>query len=120
MWGVGIGCFGAAFNNFLVETYDINGFDCGVLEFLRETPSVLLVAIFAALQGTLRRRNHQPSSCGIWVNGGATCRLCSQVFLERIERYAKCPASLCKILSVTIKYGLHVNPDGGIQVFRQG
>ena len=49
VWGVGIGCFGAAFNNFLVETYDINGFDRGVLEFLRETPGVLLVAIFAAL-----------------------------------------------------------------------
>ena len=51
VWGVGIGCFGAAFNNFLVETYDINGFDRGVLEFLRETPGVLLVAIFAALWG---------------------------------------------------------------------
>ena len=49
VWGVGIGCFGAAFNNFLVETYDVNGFDRGVLEFLRETPGVLLVAIFAAL-----------------------------------------------------------------------
>ena len=49
VWGVGIGCFGAAFNNFLVETYDITGFDRGVLEFLRETPGVLLVAIFAAL-----------------------------------------------------------------------
>ena len=49
MWGVGIGCFGAAFNNFLVETYDINGFDRGVLEFLRETPGVLLVALFAVL-----------------------------------------------------------------------
>ena len=47
VWGVGMGCFGAAFNNFLVETYDINGFDRGVLEFLRETPGVLLVAIFA-------------------------------------------------------------------------
>ena len=49
VWGVGMGCFGAAFNNFLVETYDINGFDRGLLEFLRETPGVLLVAIFAAL-----------------------------------------------------------------------
>ena len=49
VWGIGIGCFGAAFNNFLFETYDINGFDRGVLEFLRETPGVLLVAIFAAL-----------------------------------------------------------------------
>ena len=49
VWGIGIGCFGAAFNNFLVETYNINGFDRGVLEFLRETPGVLLVALFAVL-----------------------------------------------------------------------
>ncbi|MBR4612228.1 MAG: hypothetical protein IKO40_05875, partial [Kiritimatiellae bacterium] len=49
VWGIGIGCFAAAFNNFLVETYDIGGFDRGLLEFLRETPGVLLVAIFAAL-----------------------------------------------------------------------
>ena len=49
VWGVGMGCFAAVFNNFLVETYDIGGFDRGVLEFMRETPGVLLVAIFAAL-----------------------------------------------------------------------
>jgi predicted MFS family arabinose efflux permease len=49
VWGVGMGCFAAVFNNFLVETYDIGGFDRGVLEFLRETPGVMLVAIFAAL-----------------------------------------------------------------------
>lgn len=46
-----MGCFAAVFNNFLVETYDITGFDRGVLEFLRETPGVMLVAIFAALHG---------------------------------------------------------------------
>ena len=49
VWGVGMGCFAAAFNNFLVETYDITGFQRGVLEFVRETPGVLLVAILAAL-----------------------------------------------------------------------
>ena len=49
VWGVGMGCFGAAFNNFLVETYDVSGLQRGVLEFLRETPGVLLVAILAAL-----------------------------------------------------------------------
>ena len=51
VWGIGMGCFGAVFNNFLVETYDIGGVDRGVLEFLRETPGVMLVAIFAALGG---------------------------------------------------------------------
>ena len=49
VWGVGIGCFQAAFNNFLVDMYDIDGVDRGVLEFLRETPGVLLIAILALL-----------------------------------------------------------------------
>ena len=49
VWGVGMGCFGAVFNNFLVEIYGISGLQRGVLEFLRETPGVLLVAILAAL-----------------------------------------------------------------------
>ena len=49
VWGVGMGCFGAAFNNFLVETYGVTGMQRGILEFLRETPGVMLVAILAAL-----------------------------------------------------------------------
>jgi predicted MFS family arabinose efflux permease len=49
VWGIGIGCFQAAFNNFLVDTYNIDGIDRGVLEFLRETPGVLLIAILALL-----------------------------------------------------------------------
>lgn len=50
VWGIGVGCFQAAFNNFLVETYNIDGVDRGVLEFLREMPGVLLIAIFALLR----------------------------------------------------------------------
>ena len=49
VWGIGIGCFQAAFNNFLVDIYDIDGVDRGVLEFLRETPGVLLIALLALL-----------------------------------------------------------------------
>ena len=49
VWGIGIGCFQAAFNNFLVDMYDIDGIDRGVLEFLRETPGVFLIAILALL-----------------------------------------------------------------------
>ena len=51
VWGVGIGCFGAVFNNFLVEIHDVSGVQRGLLEFLRETPGVMLVAILAALHG---------------------------------------------------------------------
>ena len=49
VWGVGMGCFGAVFNNFLVEIHGVTGTQRGLLEFLRETPGVLLVAILAAL-----------------------------------------------------------------------
>jgi predicted MFS family arabinose efflux permease len=49
VWGIGMGCFQAAFNNFLVDMYNIDGVDRGVLEFLRETPGVLLIAILALL-----------------------------------------------------------------------
>ena len=49
VWGVGIGCFQASFNNFLVEFYSIGGMERGVLEFLREMPGVCLVAILALL-----------------------------------------------------------------------
>lgn len=49
MWGVGMGCFQATFNNFLVEYYSIGGFDRGLLEFMRELPGVCLVGLLAAL-----------------------------------------------------------------------
>ncbi len=49
VWGIGIGCFAATFNNFLVEFYDINGMQRGALEFSREMPGVLLVLILSAL-----------------------------------------------------------------------
>lgn len=49
VWGIGMGCFNAVFNNFVVDEYRVTGFDRGVLEFMRETPGVLLVAVLAAL-----------------------------------------------------------------------
>ena len=49
VWGVGMGCFQATFNNFLVEYYSIGGFDRGVLEFMREIPGVCLVGLLALL-----------------------------------------------------------------------
>lgn len=51
VWGVGIGCFGAVFNNYLVEIHNVSGMQRGLLEFLRETPGVMLVVILAALHG---------------------------------------------------------------------
>lgn len=49
IWGIGLGSFNAIFNNFVVDEYHVNGFDRGALEFVREIPGVLLVAILAAL-----------------------------------------------------------------------
>lgn len=49
VWGVGMGCFQATFNNFLVEFYSIGGVDRGILEFMRELPGVCLVALLAIL-----------------------------------------------------------------------
>lgn len=49
VWGIGIGCFQATLNNFLVEFYAIGGMERGILEFLREMPGVCLVALLALL-----------------------------------------------------------------------
>ena len=49
VWGIGMGCFNAVFHNFVVDEYHINGFDRGVLEFMREIPGVLLVVVLALL-----------------------------------------------------------------------
>ena len=49
VWGIGMGCFNAIFHNFVVDEYHINGLDRGVLEFMREIPGVLLVAVLALL-----------------------------------------------------------------------
>lgn len=49
IWGIGLGSFNAIFNNFVVDEYQVTGFDRGVLEFVREIPGVLLVVILAAL-----------------------------------------------------------------------
>ncbi len=49
VWGIGVGCFAAAMNNFLSELYGMNGMDRGWLEFFRELPGLLLVFILALL-----------------------------------------------------------------------
>ena len=49
VWGIGVGCFAAAMNNFLSDLYGMNGMDRGWLEFFRELPGLLLVFILALL-----------------------------------------------------------------------
>ena len=49
VWGVGVGCFQAAMNNFLSEVHGMDSFDRGILEFFREFPGLMLVFILALL-----------------------------------------------------------------------
>ena len=49
VWGVGVGCFMAALNNYLSEIYHMNSLDRGWLEFFRELPGLALVFILALL-----------------------------------------------------------------------
>ena len=49
VWGVGVGCFAAAMNNFLSEIYRMDSLDRGWLEFFRELPGLALVFLLALL-----------------------------------------------------------------------
>ena len=49
VWGVGVGCFMAAMNNFLADIHDMNSMERGWLEFFRELPGMMLVAALALL-----------------------------------------------------------------------
>ena len=49
VWGIGVGCFMAAMNNFLSDLLKMDSFDRGVLEFFREMPGLLLVVLLALL-----------------------------------------------------------------------
>lgn len=76
VWGIGIGCFQATFNNFLVDVYGIGGADRGFLEFLREMPGVCLVAILAGLR---RYTDWQILRLGTLISLVAACLLLAPV-----------------------------------------
>lgn len=52
VWGIGIGCFAASLNNYLVDVHGLNQFQRGILEFFREMPGLLLVFLLALLHRT--------------------------------------------------------------------
>lgn len=52
VWGIGVGCFAASLNNFLVDIHDLNQVQRGMLEFFRELPGLLLVFLLALLHRT--------------------------------------------------------------------
>jgi len=49
VWGIGVGCFSASLNNFLVDMYQMDSVDRGWLELFRELPGLMLVFLFAIL-----------------------------------------------------------------------
>ncbi|MBR2357972.1 MAG: MFS transporter [Lentisphaeria bacterium] len=49
LWGIGVGCFAAAMNNFLADIYHMNSVERGWLEFFRELPGLALVFLLALL-----------------------------------------------------------------------
>jgi len=49
IFGVSVGLYGGALNNFLAEILHINRFERGVVEFLRELPGLLLFLMLALL-----------------------------------------------------------------------
>ena len=49
LWGIGIGCFAAALNNYLSEIHHMDSVDRGWLEFFREFPGLALVFLLALL-----------------------------------------------------------------------
>lgn len=49
VWGIAVGCFAAAMNNFLADIYRMNSVDRGWLEFFRELPGLCLVFLLALL-----------------------------------------------------------------------
>ena len=52
VWGIGIGCFAAAMNNFISDIYHMNSVERGWLEFFREMPGLALVFLLALLHKT--------------------------------------------------------------------
>ena len=49
VWGVGVGCFAAAMNNYLATVHQMNTMERGWLEFFRELPGLALVFILALM-----------------------------------------------------------------------
>ena len=49
VWGIGIGCFAAAMNNFLSDIHHMDSVERGWLEFFRELPGLALVFLLALL-----------------------------------------------------------------------
>lgn len=73
VWGIGIGCFAASLNNYLVDVHDLNQYQRGWLEFFREMPGLLLVFMLALLH---RVSDWQILRLGMLISMVAVITLC--------------------------------------------
>ena len=80
VWGVGVGCFAAAMNNFLSEIYHMDSLDRGWLEFFRELPGLALVLLLALL--------HKVSDWKIMRLGTLISMAGAALLLIPMERFA--------------------------------
>jgi len=80
VWGVGVGCFQAAMNNFLSEVHGMDSLDRGILEFFREFPGLMLVFILALL--------HKMSDWKIMRLGTLISMAGAALLLIPLERFA--------------------------------
>lgn len=73
VWGIGVGCFAAALNNYLSDIHGITIFQRGVVEFFRELPGFALVFILALM--------HRLSDWRVMRLGTAVSLLAALAFL---------------------------------------
>lgn len=73
VWGIGIGCFAASLNNFLVDIHDFNQLHRGMLEFFRELPGLILVFLLALLH---RTSDWQILRLGMMISMAGVISLC--------------------------------------------
>ena len=80
IWGVGVGCFAAAMNNFLSEVCHMDSLDRGWLEFFREMPGLALVFLLALL--------HKMSDWKVMRLGTLVSMAGAALLLLPLENYA--------------------------------
>ncbi len=76
LWGIGVGCFAAALNNFLADIHSIGGYGRGWIEFFRELPGLMLVFILALVS---KMSDWRIMRLGILVSMAAACLMFTNV-----------------------------------------
>lgn len=87
LWGIGVGCFAAALNNFLADIYSIGGYGRGWIEFFRELPGLMLVFILAIIS---KMSDWRIMKLGVLVSMAAVCLMFANVGSVAIAAFIMC------------------------------